>query len=85
MVYTCARLSWSTSVQLTPQGFQCLLRFLSYWCVTLCVAECGFSCCSDKAWCLVPHRPQAELLVRDRCAHQLPMWSPLLLPSPAVR
>ena len=33
----------------------------------------------------MPHRPQAELLVRDRCAHQLPMWSPLLLPPPAVR
>ena len=29
--------------------------------------------------------PQAELLVRDGCAHQLPMWSPLLLPPPAVR
>jgi hypothetical protein len=27
----------------------------------------------------------AELLVRDQCAHQLPMWSPLLLPNAASR
>ncbi len=28
---------------------------------------------------------QAELLLRDNCAHQLPMWAPLLLPPAAVR
>ncbi len=36
----------------------------------------------------LPHQQpmtQVDLLVRDECAHQLPMWAPLLLPPPAVR